>query len=121
MMLIISVSIHVAASSRAALVGLLVALPITFFFYDQNFSSLLCQQDRMRLRKGRYFHSSFLLVALFNVVGPLFGLPFVTGSLPHSPQMVRALSVDTCDADDGDRVVAASSTAVLRVYENRLA
>ena len=28
---------------------------------------------------------------LFNAVGPLFGLPFVTGSLPHSPQFVRAL------------------------------
>jgi hypothetical protein len=25
-------------------------------------------------------------------VGPLFGLPFVTGSLPHSPQLVKALT-----------------------------
>jgi hypothetical protein len=31
-------------------------------------------------------------MGIFNAVGPLFGLPFVTGSLPHSPQFVRALS-----------------------------
>ena len=47
---------------------------------------------RMGLTKGQYFHSSFFCMAAFNLLGPLFGLPFVTGSLPHSPQMVNALS-----------------------------
>ena len=31
-------------------------------------------------------------MGLFNFIGPSFGLPFVTGSLPHSPQMVKALT-----------------------------
>ena len=26
-------------------------------------------------------------------MGPLFGLPFVTGSLPHSPQLVKSLTL----------------------------
>eukprot|EP00466_Bigelowiella_natans_P014509 jgi/Bigna1/85314/estExt_fgenesh1_pg.C_30224 len=59
-----------------AFIGIAVSIPITIFFYfDQNFSSLLCQQPSMQLDRG-----------------PLIGLPFVTGSLPHSPQMVRALT-----------------------------
>ena len=37
--------------------------------------------------------SSFLLMALFNFINPLFGLPFVTASLPHSPQFAAALTV----------------------------
>eukprot|EP00947_MAST-08B_sp_MAST-8B-sp1_P006582 g6582.t1 len=81
------------------------ALPIVFFFYmDQNVSSLLTQQPSMKLRKGAYYHSSFLCMALFNLVGPLFGLSFVTGSLPHSPQLVQALTVykDKNAAADGD-------------------
>jgi len=76
-----------------AFIGIAVSIPITIFFYfDQNFSSLLCQQPSMQLDRGSYYHSSFLFMAGFNVIGPLIGLPFVTGSLPHSPQMVRALT-----------------------------
>ena len=30
---------------------------------------------------------------LFNLIGPSFGLPFVTGSLPHSPQLVKSLTI----------------------------
>ena len=70
------------------------AVPITFFFYmDQNISSLLCQLPEYNLQHGHYYHLSFLWMGLFNAVGPAFGLPFVTGSLPHSPQFVRALSL----------------------------
>eukprot|EP00962_Isochrysis_galbana_P028555 scaffold9041_cov65-Isochrysis_galbana.AAC.1 len=59
---------------------------------DQNISSLLCQLPEMKLSRGSYLHSSFLLMAIFNAIGPMFGLPFVTGSLPHSPQFVRSLT-----------------------------
>jgi len=70
------------------------AVPITFFFYmDQNISSLLCQLPEMGLGRGYYLHSSFAAMAVFNAVGPLFGCPFVTGSLPHSPQFVRSLTI----------------------------
>jgi len=38
-----------------------------------------------------------MLIAVTNAVGPLFGLPLISGSLPHSPQFARSLS--TLDAD----------------------
>jgi hypothetical protein len=92
---------------KAALVG----LPITMFFYmDQNISSLLTQTPDMKLRKGSYYHSSFLCMGLFNMIGPMFGMPFVTGSLPHSPQFALALS----ETDPGTLVTKS-------VCENRVA
>ena len=66
---------------------------------DQNISSLLCQLDECHLQRGRYFHSSFLLMGVFEAIGPCFGLPFVTGSLPHSPQFVAALTTRKPGAD----------------------
>ena len=67
----------------------------------------------MRLRKGHYYHSSFLAMGLFNGLGPLCGLPFVTGSLPHSPQFVRAL---TRTGHDGGRRVVEGRLAPLLMY-----
>lgn len=79
----------------AAAAGFGVSFFITIFFYfDQNFSSLLCQTRALGLSKGSYYHSSFQWMGIFNAIGPLFGLPFATGSLPHSPQMVKALRND---------------------------
>ena len=46
----------------------------------------------MCIKKGAYFHSSFACMALFNLLGPIWGLPFVTGSLPHSPPFVHAMT-----------------------------
>ena len=84
-----------SADCDAVIAAAIAAVPITiFFFFDQNVSSLLCQKDEMHLKKGSYFHSSFFCMAVFNTVGPAFGLPFVTGSLPHSPQLVSALTTD---------------------------
>mmetsp|Transcript_8185 Transcript_8185/g.15189 ORF Transcript_8185/g.15189 Transcript_8185/m.15189 type:complete len:553 (+) Transcript_8185:118-1776(+) len=78
-----------------AITGIAISIPITLFFYfDQNFSSLLCQVPEMQLSKGSYYHSSFLWMGIFNFFCPMFGFPFVTGSLPHSPQMVTALRSD---------------------------
>ena len=96
------------------LLALGCAVPITFFFYmDQNISSCLCQLPEMRLRKGHYYHSSFLAMGLFNGIGPLLGLPFVTGSLPHSPQFVRALMRS---GNDGSRRVVEGRLAPLLMY-----
>eukprot|EP00935_MAST-01C_sp_MAST-1C-sp1_P000089 g89.t1 len=83
-----------AADGKTAFVGAVAAIPITlFFFFDQNVSSLLTQKPDMQLTKGTYYHSSFLWMAIFNFFGPIVGLPFVTGSLPHSPQFVDSLTV----------------------------
>ena len=86
---------------------------------DQNISSLLCQLPEYNLQHGHYYHLSFLWMGLFNAVGPAFGLPFVTGSLPHSPQFVRALSL--APAKPGTKpgappVVAENRLAPLLMY-----
>ncbi|CAE7662852.1 Slc4a1 [Symbiodinium necroappetens] len=99
-----------AISGRGVLCAALAAFPVVVFFYlDQNISSSLCQKPEMKLSKGSYYHSSFACMAFFNTVGPLFGLPFVTGSLPHSPQFVLSLA----ETDEEHRIT--------RVRENRLA
>eukprot|EP01052_Picozoa_sp_SAG31_P016969 SAG31_NODE_1143_length_9694_cov_5.541011_6_plen_370_part_00 len=96
------------------LVAALSAVPIVIFFYfDQNLSSLLTQQPEMQMRLGSFYNSSFLWMGLLNIVGPLFGLPFVTGSLPHSPQLAKALTIYNYDADQKAKIDA--------VVENRLA
>ena len=77
------------------------------------------------LGRGRYQHSAFLVLAILNLVGPLMGLPFLTGSLPHSPQFVRALTVpassraanaDAAEGGGGGVMVAESRVAPLIVY-----
>ena len=52
-------------------------------------------------------------MGIFNFIGPSFGLPFVTGSLPHSPQMVKALTSYDRKPDGG--------LTVSGVAENRIA
>jgi len=97
------------------LYALLAAVPITFFFYmDQNISSLLCQLPEMQLRRGHYYHAPFVFMAAFNGIGPMFGCPFVTGSLPHSPQFVRALALK--GQAQGELQVAESRVAPLLMY-----
>ncbi|GAB5355694.1 hypothetical protein AAMO2058_000227500 [Amorphochlora amoebiformis] len=103
----------------AFILGMVVSIPITIFFYfDQNFSSLLCQTESMELSKGSYYHSSFLWMGIFNFVMPIFGFPFVTGSLPHSPQMVRALHLDEAQIEE---LRAAGGPSDKKVAENRIA
>lgn len=131
------------APTRLWLLAFASAVPITFFFYmDQNISSLLCQRPKHHLHRGHYYHSSFLAMGcdapldlpeltstgsissictdlprsrrrLFNALGPAFGLPFVTGSLPHSPQFVRALTYQT---KSGGHAVAEGRVAPLLTY-----
>ena len=102
------------ASGSVVLGAAVSAVPIViFFFFDQNVSSLLCQKKEMNLRKGSYFHSSFLWMGVFNMIFPSFGCPFVTGSLPHSPQLVRALEEDRAPNDRGG--------PRFHVWENRVA
>lgn len=88
---------YAAADARLVAAAFVSSVFITFFFFfDQNISSLLTQKPE--LKKGSYYHSSYLAIALFNVAGPAIGLPFVTGSLPHSPQLVAALRETTSGA-----------------------
>ncbi len=86
------------------------------FFVDHNVTSLLTQSSEHRLAKGNAYHWNFLLVAAFNIVMPLFGCPYVTGSLPHSPQFAQALAIKEVVIQGGER-----RQRILRVHENRVA
>ena len=111
------------------LVALAAALPISFFFFiDQSISSLLCQLPSMGLRRGTYMHVSLLIIGVFNAVGPAFGLPFVTGSLPHSPQFVRSLTLARtreegaeAEGEEEEEEEEVASTSPLQVAESRVA
>ena len=98
------------------LTALVAAVPIAFFFFfDQNISTLFCQRAAGGLGRGRYQHSAFVALGILNLLGPLIGCPFLTGSLPHSPQFVRALTVPSVRSSSGVEV-AESRFAPLLVY-----
>mmetsp|Transcript_63917 Transcript_63917/g.106280 ORF Transcript_63917/g.106280 Transcript_63917/m.106280 type:complete len:591 (+) Transcript_63917:47-1819(+) len=103
------------ASSRTWLAAAVASVPISFFFFmDQGISSLLCQLPELHLLRGHYYHASFACLGVFNFFGPMLGCPFVTASLPHSPQFVRALS--TSSELGGPSHVAESRVAPFLVY-----
>ena len=78
---------------KLALLSFVAAIPIVALFYiDHLFSLILAQKSELGLKKGDYYHSSMLVTGIFNAVLPSFGLPFVTASLPHSPQFTKALT-----------------------------
>eukprot|EP00040_Diaphanoeca_grandis_P024921 m.137704 g.137704 ORF g.137704 m.137704 type:complete len:614 (-) comp29938_c0_seq1:710-2551(-) len=92
-------------------VGLLASVPIVaLFFFDQLFSCILGQKQELGITRGQYYHSSFFIIGICNFVFPMFGCPFVTASLPHSPQFVKALT--THDPQTGK---------IVKVNENRIA
>ena len=86
------------------------------FFVDHNVTSLLTQASDHYLQKGNAYHYNFLIVGIFNIVMPLFGCPFVTGSLPHSPQFVQALAIKEHVSNGRE-----NTFRVLAVIENRVA
>jgi len=97
-------------------IGLVGAIPLfMLFFIDQNVTSLLTQHPDNNLQKGASFHWNFLLLGIFNIVFPLFGCPFVTGSLPHSPQFTRALAKTEVVRENGHEKVR-----IIGVCENRI-
>jgi solute carrier family 4 (anion exchanger), member 1 len=93
------------------------ALLLTALMYvEMNISSLLANKPENKLIKGPAHHQNFLVMALITLVFALFGLPPMTGSLPHSPQFIRALS----DVEE-ITVGGETRTNVIWVRENRLA
>ena len=93
------------------------AVLLTLLMYvEMSISSLLANKGENKLHKGPAFHLNFLVMALLVLVFSFFGLPFMTGSLPHSPQFIRALS----DVEEIS-VAGQTRTRVMWVRENRLA
>jgi len=100
-------------TAKLALLSFVAAIPITALFYiDHLFSCILAQKPELGLQKGEYYHSSMLVTGICNIILPSFGLPFVTASLPHSPQFTKALT-------DYDK--SQSPPKVLKVHESRVA
>merc|ERR1712217_775757 len=98
------------------LVGAIAALPLVgLFFIDQNVTMLLTHHPDHDLKKGGAFHYNFLILGIFNMIFPLFGCPFVTGSLPHSPQFVRSLARTEVVRENG-----CERTCIVSVVENRI-
>ncbi|CAB9506504.1 Electroneutral sodium bicarbonate exchanger 1 [Seminavis robusta] len=95
------------------LVSLIAAIPIVALFYiDHLFSCILGQKPELGLQKGEYYHSSMFITGVCNLILPMFGLPFVTASLPHSPQFTKALT----DYDKSE-----TPWKVIKVHESRVA
>jgi len=99
------------------ILGLIAGIPLVMlFFVDQNVTTLLTQHKDNKLKKGGAFHYNFFILGVFNIVFPLFGCPFVTGSLPHSPQFTRALTTVKMTRDEGGN----DKREVVGVCENRV-
>eukprot|EP00933_Yihiella_yeosuensis_P038737 TRINITY_DN32675_c0_g2_i1.p1 TRINITY_DN32675_c0_g2~~TRINITY_DN32675_c0_g2_i1.p1 ORF type:complete len:567 (+),score=91.57 TRINITY_DN32675_c0_g2_i1:74-1774(+) len=102
---------------KAVILGFISAIPLVLlFFIDQNVTMLLTQHPSHKLRKGGAFHWNFFILGVFNIVFPLFGCPYVTGSLPHSPQFVKALATTEVKRDGG-----AEKHEIVYVSEQRVA
>eukprot|EP00931_Biecheleriopsis_adriatica_P091967 TRINITY_DN6580_c0_g1_i2.p1 TRINITY_DN6580_c0_g1~~TRINITY_DN6580_c0_g1_i2.p1 ORF type:complete len:562 (+),score=89.52 TRINITY_DN6580_c0_g1_i2:22-1707(+) len=98
-------------------IGVLSAIPLVLlFFIDQNVTMLLTQHPDHNLKKGSAFHWNFFILGCFNIIFPMFGCPYVTGSLPHSPQFVKALATTEVVRENGYESVKVKS-----VCENRVA
>mmetsp|Transcript_51933 Transcript_51933/g.111027 ORF Transcript_51933/g.111027 Transcript_51933/m.111027 type:complete len:544 (-) Transcript_51933:84-1715(-) len=103
--------------AKCAGIGAVAAIPLVLlFFIDQNVTMLLTHHVDHGLKKGAAFHYNFLLLGIFNIVFPIFGCPYVTGSLPHSPQFVNALARKEVVRENGHE-----KSRIVEVYENRLA
>merc|ERR1712061_407569 len=95
---------------KAVVIGCVAAIPLVLlFFIDQNVTMLLTQHSDHKLKKGSAFHYNFLMLGVFNIVFPLFGCPYVTGSLPHSPQFTRALATREISRENGKEKVTIAS------------
>lgn len=101
---------------KAIAVGAVAAIPLVMlFFVDQNVTMLLTQHPDHHLKKGAAFHYNFFILGCFNIIFPIFGCPYITGSLPHSPQFVRALARTRTVRENGRE-----RTEIVEVIENRV-
>ena len=92
------------------------AICLTCLYYiDANVAALLCNKEESKLKKGTAYHYDFAILSILLFVCSIFGLPFATPSLPHSPQYVRALSEVEEITQNG-----VTRTKVVTVHEQRL-
>ena len=98
------------------LIAIFPALMLTCLYYvDMNVATLLCNAPEKNMRKGAAYHLNFAVLAILVFITSLLGLPPPTGSLPHSPQYVLALSDVEEFVVDGE-----TRQKVMKVHEQRL-
>ena len=80
-----------SAGAVVAALGLGFLMSILFFM-EGNISASIVNNPSNKLTKGPSYHYDMVVTGLINAVLSVFCLPFVHGSLPHSPLHVRALA-----------------------------
>ncbi|CAG0898498.1 unnamed protein product [Cyprideis torosa] len=85
------------------------------FFMDQNITSAMVNNPCNKLKKGPAYHWDLFVVALFNGILSLLGLPWMHAMIPHSPLHAKAL------ADVETRVIEGhTQDVIIHVRETRL-
>ena len=79
----------VGALFSAITLGFIMSL---LFFMEGNISASIVNNPSNKLKKGTAYHHDMMVTGVINAILSVFGLPFVHGSLPHSPLHVRALA-----------------------------
>lgn len=102
----------------AIFVAFLPGLILTMLFYfDHNVSSLLAQNEDMKLKKGPAFHLDFLVLGLATLVTGILALPPCNGLLPQAPLHTKSLVVKQRVFQND---IATDRFEVKKVYEQRL-
>jgi sodium borate transporter 11 len=79
----------VGALFAAIALGFIMSL---LFFMEGNMSASIVNNPSNKLKKGTAYHHDMVVIGVINAIMSVFCLPFVHGSLPHSPLHVRALA-----------------------------
>ena len=85
------------------------------FFMESNIAASMVNNPSNKLKKGFSYHYDMVVLGIINAILSILGLPFVHGSLPHSPLHVRALADVEEHVEDGY-----ISENIVRVRETRL-
>ena len=98
--------------------GVGIALPLGFslailMFIDQSISTAVISTNSCKLKKGIYFHSDIVLLAVINFILSILGLPWIHGALPHTPMHAKALAVT--ETGEGITVTAVESRLAIFV------
>jgi len=80
-----------SAGAVVAAIGLGCIMSILFFM-EGNISASIVNNPSNKLKRGPAYHYDMVVTGVVNAVMSVLCLPFVHGSLPHSPLHVRALA-----------------------------
>ena len=83
-----------SADSRTFLIAAALGLALSILmFMIHSITAAIVSSPANKLKKGAYYHSDIVLVAMINLIFSLYGLPWMHGSVPHSPLHVKSIAV----------------------------